>query len=374
MDDLPDLISAARAGCIDRVRALLEGGAEADAPGIGAREFLLLEGRYYSPLMAATQNGHAECARLLIDSGADVNRCDEAGWTPLAYAVVFNRADCARLFLERGAAVDKVGEVTKFDYARRGRSPTPPGTDMDDTYDAYDAYGGYSDFSTTASTSSDTAPEFARTPLMHAVTRLNMDMTRLLLDKGADINKQTTEGETPLMLALMETPWDEVNDRPRLPDMSMLEYLLERGANPNIITPTGDTALLFAIGQVEIDKEWLTISRTLLLYSADPNQLGYTSPLFRAMSLRADRDDATRLLLHYFAKPTVPNHDNITPLEKAIENDDLTLARRFLRKGGPGVTIQPDAQGRTMLKLAMDCGCSKEVIREIKLAMRRDAR
>ena len=32
-------------------------------------------------LLDAARNGHTECARLLIDAGADANAKDEDGWT-----------------------------------------------------------------------------------------------------------------------------------------------------------------------------------------------------------------------------------------------------------------------------------------------------
>lgn len=61
-------------------------------------------------LALASQLGHAEIVRLLLDAGEDPNRFNPAGYhphsTPLHQAVWFRRDDVARLLIERGARED----------------------------------------------------------------------------------------------------------------------------------------------------------------------------------------------------------------------------------------------------------------------------
>ena len=63
------------------VTVLLEAGAD---PG---REEDLIDHKYRTPLMVAAKAGRASVCKLLVDSGADVNRADARGRTALEYAI-----------------------------------------------------------------------------------------------------------------------------------------------------------------------------------------------------------------------------------------------------------------------------------------------
>lgn len=49
------------------------------------------------PLLYAAQQGRTEVARILIDSGADVNARSESGGTAMAYAVGWGHRDIVEL-------------------------------------------------------------------------------------------------------------------------------------------------------------------------------------------------------------------------------------------------------------------------------------
>jgi len=104
-----ELIEAVEEGDVERVRGLLERGADPDARDEDGR----------TPLYIAAANGSVEVARLLLKHGADVNARAIDGSTPLHLAVAFGHLDVAELLLERGADVNA---------GNRGRpDPASPG-------------------------------------------------------------------------------------------------------------------------------------------------------------------------------------------------------------------------------------------------------
>lgn len=87
------LLTAAEAGDLIAVRTLLDAGAVAD--GMPDQE--------WTPLRAASFNGHLEVVQLLLAAGAEVNSVDD---TPLMLAVWKGHVAVTRVLLEAGAELD----------------------------------------------------------------------------------------------------------------------------------------------------------------------------------------------------------------------------------------------------------------------------
>ena len=56
-----------------------------------------------SPISTAAQNGHAECLKLLLAAGGDVNKCNNDGFSPIYTAAQKGHAECLKLLLGAGA-------------------------------------------------------------------------------------------------------------------------------------------------------------------------------------------------------------------------------------------------------------------------------
>ena len=97
---LHDLASV---GYVDRVRQLVDAGADVNARGL---------------LDWAASHNRAEMARLLIDLGADVN-ARTSSWRPLHFAAFGNSAKVARLLIDEGADVNAkdIFDRTPLDFA-----------------------------------------------------------------------------------------------------------------------------------------------------------------------------------------------------------------------------------------------------------------
>src|SRR5215471_2543085 len=124
------------------------------------------------------------------------------------------------------------------------------------------------------------------TPLHHAAGYGTLDIMKLLLDKGADINAKNKRNSTPLHWAihdeakvrLLITRGADINAKQiegRSPlyqaaslanGASVVKLLLEKGADPNVATLIGMTPLMAAAVRGDID-----VMRTLLDKGANVN-------------------------------------------------------------------------------------------------------
>jgi ankyrin repeat protein len=124
---LTPLMTAARTGNLNVVKALLARGANVNAPTVATHETALMwavgEGhreivralvengadvhpraqQAFSPLMAAADNGDIETAKILLAAGAQVNEIASDGTHPLPYAIIVGQAAFAQFLLEQGA-------------------------------------------------------------------------------------------------------------------------------------------------------------------------------------------------------------------------------------------------------------------------------
>ena len=73
---LTDTMLAAGDGDVDRLRCLLDAGADADEPS---------DHDGWTALMFAADEGCTDCVKALLDAGADVDKDDDDGWTALMW-------------------------------------------------------------------------------------------------------------------------------------------------------------------------------------------------------------------------------------------------------------------------------------------------
>lgn len=120
------------------------------------------------------------------------------------------------------------------------------------------------------------------TILIETIKYRNNELVKLLIKKGADINKPNDAGVTPLMFAIMSFP----------NDTEVMEFLLNHQADFHLKDKEGNTALTGAVGVGRAEAV-----KTLIKYGADVNEpsgKGYT-PLMLAVA--ANNPDMFKLLL-----------------------------------------------------------------------------
>ena len=147
----PALHKAAREGDADRVRKLLDAGADVDVRNAN-------KGRLqYTPLHWAAFNGHLEIAEILISRGADLDAEDPTYSTPLYLAVEWGHPKVVEFLISKGAEVN-----------------------------VKSSWSGY-------------------TPLHRAAWGHYLKIVGMLLEKGAKVNARDNDGKT----ALDQATWSD---------------------------------------------------------------------------------------------------------------------------------------------------------------------
>ena len=175
---LTPLLYAAREGCLECARALVEGGAN----------LRLAEPEGISPLLMAVLNMHFDLAAYLIGQGADPNQWDLWGRAPLYAAVDVNtiprggRPD--RPSLDKTSSlqiIEQLLEAGANPNARLRMAPPFRNIGNDRGLDGMLTMG--------------------TTPLLRAAKALDASAIRALLAKGADVSLANSRGMTPTMAA-----------------------------------------------------------------------------------------------------------------------------------------------------------------------------
>jgi len=183
-------------GNSDIIRALVSAGAD-----IHAQPMILIG----NALIAAVTTGYLEKVKLLIELGADVNARPPGRFgTALGAAASTGNIHIAKYLLDNGADVNTPGD-----------SYSPYAEEL-----AEQDFAGVVDALRRVSVKVKFAAGQYGSPLTEAAAYGRIDMVRLLLDHGADVNAQGGEYGTPLGAAM-------ANRRAKT-----IKLLLERGAKP----------------------------------------------------------------------------------------------------------------------------------------------
>lgn len=139
------------------------------------------------------------------------------------------------------------------------------------------------------------------TPLHVAVEKGNLEMTALLLDHGADLDRRDFRNRTPLLIAIHEEHTE------------VAERLAEAGADPNVARDDGSTVLMEAI-----EHQHPTLAAWALEQGADPNARRDHAEATALMEAVSENDPALiELLLAHGADPHATNADGETALDRA---------------------------------------------------------
>ncbi len=274
------LLLAAAHGDVERARVLLD----EDPTLVSATGPHPFWGGAPLALQVAAEWGEMEVVRLLLDRGADVDACPDtyAGWPPLLLAWNRGHHEVVTFLLERGATVDLFAAAALGDVDR-----------------------------VRALLAEDPAMARASRPSQSTALHLasTLDVARVLLDAGADIDARNLYGRTPLHSAAAH------GERGR----EIARLLIDRGA-------AVDARLACALGDH---------LRLAALVEADPSRLEEADEDGTLLHVAASHGQAeiARWLLARGLDVNARSGKGHLPLHYAAANGHVAVARVLLDHG-----------------------------------------
>jgi ankyrin repeat protein len=210
------LLYAAREGCIECARALVEAGADLD----------LADPERVSPLNMALLNLHFDLAAYLIEAGADVDKWDLFGRSP-----VYMAADVNTLPVMGNGAMVVIPSMDEHSALDIGRMLLEAGADPNIRLKRRPPYRNVPQ-----DRGGDRILAQGATALLRAARAGDVEFVSLLLDHGALVDLPSKEGVTPLMAAAgVEFGQRVTRGRNRTEEQvyDTIKVLIEHGADVN---------------------------------------------------------------------------------------------------------------------------------------------
>jgi ankyrin repeat protein len=204
------LVTAARAGDVDRVKKALDEGSNINAPDsagnrtalhwaakeghVAVLQLLLSKGADVNakdragktPLCIAGENGKADAVKVLLDANSDVNAVDRMGDTPLVWAAALGTPETVTLLIEKGANVNIVD--------KNGLSPLLWAASTGDPRTVELLIGRKADLSVADNLTGDTA-------LMRAARNGKVESLRALIAAKASVDARNRQDMTPWLIS-----------------------------------------------------------------------------------------------------------------------------------------------------------------------------
>jgi len=254
-------------------------------------------------------NQNLDLLDALLKNGASVDQVNSRGMTPLFFAVELKRAAFAALLLQYGADpfIRSKELTTPYSQAFHDRDPTIMDAFFDSDVDInrFDRFGVHNNEESSF-----------QTPLTYAIIQSDYETVKKLLEHHADPNLKAGEiGFAPLHYAASK-------------DSRFVRLLLRKGADPNRQSVYGETPLHYAVNENNF-------SGTISLLNggqADPNLSTFQqqiNPL--ELAVRKRNRKIVEILLQHNADPNACNVNGISSLHIAANNGDTSIIDLLLK-------------------------------------------
>jgi ankyrin repeat protein len=309
--------------------------------GGGSPDATVKEGKYsgMSLLMVACRENRADMAKRLILAGANINPwpLEDTFQYPLGEAMKHRNRDLLKFMISHGAKVPDIENkdtdplllaVISGDHKRvSDLSQLPAYTDRSN-YRSTLAVRNALNFATylrdekaiglLLDNCSDALDGHTaiRSPLMTAIYKGQLDELTRLLEQGSPVNEGMNPhySFTPLLIAT------------QLGNVELVKLLLEKGAKPDVYNRDIGTPCKLAVENNDLE-----ILRILLEKGANPNYMGRRSFSPLMLAIVDENQKAVQLLLKFKADKNLKGHMDDTP---------VSLAKRLKRRKIEALLLQ----------------------------------
>ena len=347
------LLMATQKGHVDMVNWLVEIGSPLDATSMCKK----------TALIHAVERGHIEIVKALINAGANPDSLDREGKRAMDYANPSKHAEIIGMLTsqktdhaapsatqpgdlaKKSLEASKIASNTEIADQRVIEVQKPSFEDIENLSNA--VASGNKDGSLDAARYYISKGEdmeqllFGKPLLAHAVTEGNLEMAKILIGGGANVDASGRDGVSLLHGACKELA------------ISQCAFLLENGADPNKTDKVGNTPLHFAVSppskrvstysfktNVSAEKSPtyiqaielvdMLVKRGANLEAA--NHRGHT-PFFTMFTLKDSSFELIDHLAGLGAIVDTQDEDGNTCLHYAVASEDENLLRLLLEKG-----------------------------------------
>ncbi|XP_063426829.1 uncharacterized protein LOC134710404 [Mytilus trossulus] len=253
-----------------------------------------------SPLMKACKGGHTAIVKMLLDRGANFDKCDTFDQTPLMKACEHGHTVIAKMLVNRGADYDKCNNTGQFHVMKACQHGHLEIVKMliDNGADC------------------NKCNSVGQSPVMKACQHGHFEIVKMLVNRGADYDKCDKNGQSPVMKAC------------KYGHLGIVKLLIDNGTDFNKCNNLGQSPVMMACehGHTEIAK--ILISR-----GADFNKCnnGGQSPLMKAC--QHGHLEIVKMLISRGADYNKCDSDGQFPLMKACENGHIEIVKLLLERG-----------------------------------------
>jgi ankyrin repeat protein len=394
--DITPLLQASRYGNAGMISALLDSGAKLEVAAIGTE----------TALMAAARSGNVEAVKVLLDAGANPNATEPLdNQTALMWAVAEGHQEIVTVLIDAGADPDMQARVTELD--KRKNADFPSGGFAALHWAARNGDEGMMKLLINKGADINVKNGDGSTPMMLAIVNDRLDTAAQLLDMGADPNDGSlyyitemrdattdwrardgtvfradhannlsaldltrrlldagADPDKPFTMQMHNTSMccdTKVNETPfyraaKAADVAGIEMMLAHGADTNW-KPASETR------QVGIDGEEEIVSRSALMVAitggkgvgvaGGPNDLRNGPPDFREAGDR-NPAEAVRLLLEAGADVSITGPNDDTALHVAAKTLHPDIVRELVAHGAAIDVLNKDEKTALQLVEEMD--------------------
>ncbi|KAJ7759528.1 ankyrin repeat-containing domain protein [Mycena metata] len=268
-------------------------------------------------LFVASQNGHLDVVKFLIEHGADVNAENENGYTSLYLASQNGHLDIVKFLVENNAnieASDKYGYTSLYRASANGHLEVVK-------------------FLIEHGANTEASNKGGWTSLSIASHNGCLDVVKFLIEHGANIEARVKSGYTSLSMASENGHLDVV------------KFLIERGANIEARGAYGPTSLFLAS-----ENGHLGVVKFLIEHGADINTRSSYGQTSLCMASAYGHLDVVKFLIEHGANIEASDPEGWTSLSFASRNGYLKVVK-FLIEHGADINAK-DKYGRTSLSIA----------------------